>query len=137
APSAVLAASVRAPGSSPGAALGSVTSGSGAARAQRISPPPPRVEARRSDPGSAALPAFEEPAPARRVDTATSVALDVGPVAVKRSGAWGAWFAQGAAAVVALLGTSYALTRAGVFEPGTGHAGGGSVVAPATSTLAL
>jgi hypothetical protein len=131
-----LSTGVRAPGSSPGAAFGPAALGAGGGRAQTLSPPPPRVEARRSEPGKAVLPAFEAPASARRVDTATSIALDVGP-AVKRSSAWGAWLAQGAAALVALLGTSYALTRAGVFEPGTGHARAGNVVAPATSTLAL
>jgi len=44
-------------------------------------------------------------------------------------------FAQGAAAVVALLGTSYALTRAGVFEPGA--VGMGAVATTSVSTLAL
>ena len=146
---AVTSPSSRALGSSPGSALGSGASlgfgaslGSGAslgfgARSPALSPPPPRLEARRPDPGRAVLPGFEEPAPARRVDTATSVALDLGPVASKRSGRWGALFAQGAAAVVALLGTSYALTRAGVFEPGAASAGGGAVTATSTSMLSL
>ncbi|MEO8182077.1 MAG: hypothetical protein ABI895_24850 [Deltaproteobacteria bacterium] len=123
-------ASARALGSSPSSALGF-----GASRALGLSPPPPRVEVR-SEPVSAALRAFDAPPleaqpAARRVDTATSVALDLGPAAPRRSRAWGGLVAQGAAVVLALLGTSYALTRAGVFEPGA------TVARQASARLAL
>jgi hypothetical protein len=127
-------ASARALGSSPSSALGF-----GARRALGLSPPPPRVEVR-SEPVSAALPAFDAPPleaqpGARRVDTATSVALDLGPAAPRRSRPWGGLVAQGAAAALALLGTSYALTRAGVFEPGATAPARQEV--PASARLAL
>jgi hypothetical protein len=151
------ASGTRALGSSPSSALGF-----GAPRALGLSPPPPRVEAPRSEPVSSALPAFDasplaasslndrplndrpplhaQPLQAqpstRRVDTATSVALDVGPVASRRARPWGGLVAQGAAVVVALVGTSYALTRAGVFEPGASGAAAHREV-PASARLAL
>ena len=83
--------------------------------------------------------------PAQRVDTATSVALDLGPAPSKRSSPWRGLMAQGAAAALALVGTSYGLIRAGVFESGTAASTAASpamhaepsTAAAATSTLAL
>jgi hypothetical protein len=114
------------PPSRPASALNSFSGGSPIGSLP-LSPPPPRivprsldarsVEARSAESRSAVpLPAFDDALRSGRPDTATSVALDLQQVAPRRPSPLRGVMAQGAAAVFAILLTSYGLTRAGVFE---------------------